>query len=112
MAPTPGTHQSRYRPPKLAALRERESKFNFLRDLFYRIFCTHYRHPKNSCKLFEYLIHLTKIIKCEWLSGCAFAFRREVFNEFKFDENPVGYSFMEEIPPSIKPSKKENCLKT
>jgi len=49
----------------------------------------------NSCNLFEYPMFLTDIINCQWLSGSNMAFRREVFNEFKFDENLLKYAYME-----------------
>jgi len=51
----------------------------------------------NSCKLFEYPILLTDIINCQWLSGSNMAFRREIFNEFKFDENLLKYAYMEDL---------------
>jgi len=51
----------------------------------------------NSCKLFEYPMFLTNIINCQWLSGSNMAFRREVFNEFKFDENLLKYAYMEDL---------------
>jgi len=51
----------------------------------------------NSCKLFEYPMFLTEIVNCEWLSGSNMAFRREIFNEFKFDENLLKYAYMEDL---------------
>ncbi|MEM2930462.1 MAG: glycosyltransferase family 2 protein [Thermoproteota archaeon] len=75
----------------------RIDRLNFLRDVFNRIFHTYYRYPKDSCKLFEYPSSLSKVIECEWLSGANSAYRREVFNHFRFDENLKGYSFMEDI---------------
>ena len=75
----------------------RHSKFNYLRDLFNKIFFAHYRRPINSCRLYEYPLFLTKIINCEWLNGGTSAFRCEVFDEFRFDENLAGYSFMEDV---------------
>jgi hypothetical protein len=37
------------------------------------------------------------VIECEWLSGANSAYKREVFDHFRFDENLKGYSFMEDI---------------
>jgi GT2 family glycosyltransferase len=34
---------------------------------------------------------------CETLTGCCMAFRREVFNKIKFDENLPGYGLMEDV---------------
>jgi len=51
----------------------------------------------DSCRLFEYPMFLTEIVNCEWLSGSNMAFRREVFNEFKFDENLLKYAYMEDL---------------
>jgi glycosyltransferase involved in cell wall biosynthesis len=75
----------------------RKDRLNFLRDIFNRIFHTYYRYPKDSCKLFEYPSSLSKIIECEWLSGANSAYRREVFNHFRFDENLKGYCYMEDV---------------
>lgn len=75
----------------------RRDKLNFLRNIFNKIFHTYYRYPKDSCKLFEYPSILSKLIECEWLSGANSAYKREVFNYFKFDENLKGYSFMEDV---------------
>jgi len=75
----------------------RKDGLNFLRDIFNRIFRTYYRYPKDSCKLFEYPSSLSKVIECEWLSGANSAYRREVFDHFKFDENLKGYSYMEDV---------------
>jgi len=51
----------------------------------------------NSCKLFEYPMFLTDVINCQRLSGSNMAFRREVFDEFKFDENLLKYAYMEDL---------------
>jgi len=41
-------------------------------------------------------IILSKIINCEWLSGSNMALKRNVLNEFRFDENLTKYSFGED----------------
>jgi len=56
-------------------------------------------HPaKNRCSLFppSYPIILTKIINCDSLCGGCMAFKREVFNEFKFDERLKKIAYMED----------------
>jgi GT2 family glycosyltransferase len=52
---------------------------------------------KNSCKFFEYPTILTRTINCEHLSGANMTVKREVFDEFKFDENLQKYSYMEDV---------------
>jgi len=51
----------------------------------------------DSCNLFEYPLLLTKIINCESLSGSNMGFKRVIFNEFKYDENLLKYSYMEDM---------------
>ncbi|RLG16076.1 hypothetical protein DRN63_04625 [Nanoarchaeota archaeon] len=53
-------------------------------------------YTKDECKLGSYPIILTKVINCERLSGSNMAFRREIFNRFRFDENLKGYAYMED----------------
>jgi glycosyltransferase involved in cell wall biosynthesis len=52
---------------------------------------------KDSCKYSEYPMILTKILNCEYLHGSNMALRREIFRQFKFDENLKGYSYMEDF---------------
>lgn len=47
-----------------------------------------------------------KIAEIECLSGANMAFRREIFDELKFDENLHGYSFMEDDDISYRVSQK------
>ena len=63
-----------------------------LRSLFFLSIYT-----KDSCRLFEYPVILTRTIYCEWLTGSNMAWKRGVFLEFSFDENLKGYSYMEDI---------------
>lgn len=67
----------------------------YFRKLFAKIFYLDHR-SKNSCKFNEYPVILTKIINCTWMSSANVAFKRDVFNEFRFDENLTKYSFMED----------------
>ena len=43
-------------------------------------------------------------------AGCSVAYRRDIFKEFKFDENLVGYSLGEDLIFSYSVSKKHNIL--
>jgi hypothetical protein len=52
---------------------------------------------KDSCKYSEYPMILTKILNCGYLHGSNMALRREIFRQFKFDENLKGYSYMEDF---------------
>jgi len=74
-----------------------QAKRSALRDFFSFVFRTHYRYPVNRCRLLEYPAVLTRIIECEWLNGGTSAYRKEIFREFKFDENLKGYSYMEDV---------------
>jgi len=65
---------------------------NFIKKVF---MIQHF--TKDSCKLFEYPIILTKIVDCEYLHGSNMAYKHEIFNHFKFDENLKGYSYMEDL---------------
>ena len=63
--------------------------------LFAKIFYLNY-DTKNSCNFMEYPVILSKIINCEWLSGSNMAYKNNVFNEFRFDENLIKYSLGED----------------
>ncbi len=76
--------------------RKYNNSIYYLIQLFSKIFYS-YHHSKNSCKYSEYPFILTKIINCEWLSGSNMAYKKDVFNEFRFDENITKYSAMEDV---------------
>jgi glycosyltransferase involved in cell wall biosynthesis len=58
---------------------------------------SHLKHSEiEKCKLFEYPARLTNVVSCEALAGSNMAFKREVFNHLKFDENLKSYSYMED----------------
>jgi GT2 family glycosyltransferase len=40
---------------------------------------------------------VTRVIGCQWLSGCNQSYRRVVFRDFVFDENVKRYSFGEDV---------------
>lgn len=65
--------------------------YNFFAKIFY---LSH--SSRNSCKFNEYPVLLTKIINCTWMSGGNMAFKRNVFSEFRFDENLTKYCYMED----------------
>lgn len=80
----------------------REKFINFLHKLF---LLDHY--AKNSCKILPsfagtYPIELTKIMPCEWISGCNFSCKRDVFLEFLFDEKLKRYSLGEDKDASYR----------
>jgi len=78
----------------IKGLIERKIKY-YSMQIFNKIFyLSHY--SKNSCKISEYPIVLTKIINCEKLSGANMAFKKNIFDEFRFDESLIKYSYMED----------------
>ena len=69
---------------------------NTFRKTFLLSYLRHF--SEKSVGLFEgYPIVIAKIINCAGLSGSNMAFRREIFRQFKFDENLKGYSYMEDL---------------
>ena len=67
----------------------------YLEQLFCKTFYRNF-HSKNSCKFNGYPHILTKIINCEVMSGSNMAFKRNILNEVRFDENLKKYSYMED----------------
>jgi glucosyl-dolichyl phosphate glucuronosyltransferase len=49
-----------------------------------------------------YPFPLTHPIRCEWLTGCNFAFHRAIFAEFSYDEKLRKYSFGEDLDLSYR----------
>jgi len=49
---------------------------------------------------------LTRVITAQRLSGCCFCIRREIFTNFKFDENLKRWAFMEDLDFSYRVYKK------
>lgn len=67
---------------------------------------------QNKCRVLK-SSHLTypkecpdKPISCEWLSGCNHAYRKTVFNEFRYDEKLIEYSLKEDADISYRIHKK------
>ena len=52
----------------------------------------------------------SKFIETEVLAGGLTAYRKEIFNEFKFDESVTGYSYMEDVDFSRRVSYKYKCF--
>lgn len=73
---------------------ERKIKYHSM-QIFNKIFYLSH-HSKNRCKILEYPIVLSKIINCEKLSGANMAFKKNIFDEFRFDERLLKYSYMED----------------
>jgi GT2 family glycosyltransferase len=46
---------------------------------------------------FSYPYPLTRVIECEWLPGINSSYKREIFEQFEFDENLKGYSLCEDV---------------
>lgn len=74
----------------------KKGKLNRFSQILNRVFLLD-RPAKDSCKFSEYPAILTKIINCESLSGANMTYKREVFGEFKFDENLKKYCYMEDV---------------
>ena len=80
----------------LASKNKRNLLLRYLLDQLIRKFFICSRYSKDECRFKSYPIILTKVINCERLYGCNMAFKREIFNRFKFDENLKGYAYMED----------------
>ncbi len=75
-------------------IKYRKSIYYFY-QIFSKIFSIHH-HSKNSCKFYETPVILTKIINCTYMSSSNMALKRNILNEFRFDENLLKYSYMED----------------
>lgn len=58
----------------------------------------------SACNTYPYI--LTKVIPCQWLSGSNCSYKREILEEFQFDENLKKYSYSEDVDMSYKNFKK------
>jgi len=75
-------------------------KYFLIRYLLYQLIKKFFilsTYSKEECRFGRYPLILTKVINCEHLSGGNMAFRREIFNRFRFDENLKGYAYMEDL---------------
>jgi len=71
----------------------------------------HYHFEKNKCRVLAstavvYPFPLTKIIRCQWLSGSNQSFKRTILTEFKYDEKLERYSYKEDVDISYRIYKK------
>ena len=74
--------------------------------LFYLVF-----NEKNRCRVLPSFnntraFFVDKIIECEWLSGANQSYKKEIFEEFKYDDNLKRYSFGEDLDISYRIFKK------
>jgi len=60
------------------------------------IFDVHDKLVKEECKYNRYPIILSRIINCEHLEGATMSFKRQILEEFQFDENLKKYCFTED----------------
>jgi len=68
-------------------------------EWFYKIFQINTFFEENKCRVLPSLCvtypypSINKIINCEWLAGCAAVYKREVLEEFNFDEKLKRFSW-------------------
>jgi glycosyltransferase involved in cell wall biosynthesis len=83
-----------------------------LENVLYRVFMLNY-FKKNSMSVQRsgfsiFPVEVTKVFSAERLSGCC-CYRREVFDEFRFDTNLKRWGFMEDLDFSYRLYKKNPC---
>lgn len=83
---------------------------SLFRKIFNKLFYI-YLDEKNKCRLLPSLgvsfpSFVDEIITCEWLSGANQSYKKEILEEFKFDENLKKYSQGEDIDMSYRIFKK------
>jgi len=66
---------------------------------FLRLYC-----EPNKCKAFPFIYPypVTRLIECEWAIGADSSYRKDVLEDFEFDENFTGYSLCEDIDLSYR----------
>jgi glycosyltransferase involved in cell wall biosynthesis len=77
-----------------------------VRHVFNRLFYLGF-NEKNGCRVLSsfystYPPSVDRVISCEWLSGANHSFRRDVLEEFKYDENLKKYSSGEDVDISYR----------
>jgi glycosyltransferase involved in cell wall biosynthesis len=65
-------------------------------EIFKKLFLL-WHSSRNSCNNFEYPIELSNTTYSKYLNGRCSSVKHSVFNEFQFDENLKGYSWMEDF---------------
>ena len=53
---------------------------------------------------------VSSLVEAEWIPACAAVWRRDIFDEFKFDEWFTGYSYLEDLDFSYRVGKKYKIL--
>lgn len=76
------------------------------RELFHRLFGL-YHHRTNSCRVLHtgnvtYPQPLTKMIRCQWISGCNQMYKRQILQEIRWDEKLIKYSDGEDLDHSFR----------
>ena len=74
-------------------------------EIFRKLFLL-WHSSKNSCNNFEYPLKLENTTCSQYLNGRCSSIKKFVFNEFQFDENLKGYSWMEDFLFSASINKK------
>jgi len=71
-------------------------RLNPLEAIIELIFDVHDKPVKDKCKYNRYPISLSRIINCEHLEGATMSFKRQMLDEFQFDESLRKYCFTED----------------
>lgn len=86
-------------------------KTNFFVEQLNKVFLLNHTE-KNRCRVLPSSrctypeLSTDKPISCEWLSGCNHSYKKEIFNEFRYDEKMTRYSFREDLDMSYRIHKK------
>lgn len=88
---------------------EPESR-GFIREIVFKSFYW-YHLEKDLCRVLPsisstYPVNLQSIISCEWLSGANHSYRREILEEFRYDEKLLKYCDGEDLDVSYRVFKK------
>lgn len=68
-------------------------------NLFRRFFLLQHDYSNGKFQISGFPRHpygINKFMEVDVLGGCGMVYRKEIFKEFKFDENLTGYSYMED----------------
>jgi len=85
-----------WRAPKISQRGSKRLLKHFVLNSIRKLFLVQH-FSVDRCNLFEYPLILTRVTNCQYLSGSNMAFRRIIFNEFKFDENLLKYAYLEDL---------------
>ena len=78
-------------------------------NLFRRFFLLQHDYSNGKFQISGFPRHpygINKFMEIDVLGGCGMVYRKEIFKEFKFDENLTGYSYMEDVDFSRRVSHK------